>query len=106
MRRVTASPDTPPTRSSPHRNRSWPTAWRSASWQRSRARRARSCVQEADSILVPFVASVAVGCAILAMVAADRRTRPRGGLEWTAAVLVAWVNSLVLFTAALGIDKF
>ena len=61
---------------------------------------------EADSIVVPLAASLVIGCAILTIVAVDRRTRPRGPLEWLSAVLVAGVNSLVVFTATLGIDKF
>jgi hypothetical protein len=61
---------------------------------------------ESDSVIVPLAASLAVGCAIVIVVATDTRARPRGALEWASAVLVAGVNSLVLFSATIGIDKF
>lgn len=61
---------------------------------------------DAESLAVPLAASIVVGALISAAVASDPRTRPRGVLEWTMAAAVAAVNSLVLFVAAIGIDKF
>ena len=61
---------------------------------------------DADSLLVPLAAAIAVGGLIALSVVSDARTRPRGALEWTTAMMVAVVNSLVLFVATIGIDKF
>jgi hypothetical protein len=61
---------------------------------------------ESESILVPLVTSFAIGSGILCAIAIDGESRPRGLLDWMSAIVVAAVNSLVLFAAALGIDKF
>ena len=47
-----------------------------------------------------------VGALLVGLTMADPRARPRGLRGWTVAVVVAIVNSLVLFAAALGIEKF
>src|SRR4051794_24489114 len=44
---------------------------------------------EADSLLVPLVASLVVGAGISLAVASDPRTRPRGPMEWATAAMVA-----------------
>jgi hypothetical protein len=54
----------------------------------------------------PFLAALVVGGAIVAIVASDRLTRPRHRRDWVGMIVVGIVNSLVLFVAALGIEKF
>ena len=59
-----------------------------------------------DSIAVPLVAAFVVGALLAAVTLSDPRVRPRDPAGWGVALLVAIVNSLVLFVAALGIEKF
>lgn len=59
-----------------------------------------------DSIAVPLVAAFVVGALLVVLTLSDPRARPRGLAGWGVTVLVAIVNSLVLFVAALGIEKF
>jgi hypothetical protein len=59
-----------------------------------------------DSIAVPLTAALAVGAGIGAITLSDRRARPRTLGGWILALATALTNSLVLFAAALGIDKF
>ena len=61
---------------------------------------------DADSLLVPLAASIISGGLIALSVVSDARTRPARPAQWTTAVMVAAVNSLVLFIATIGIDKF
>jgi hypothetical protein len=59
-----------------------------------------------DAITVPLAAALTVGALLTAPTMTDARTRPRGLRAWVVAVAIALVNSLVLFAAALGIEKF
>ena len=59
-----------------------------------------------DSIAVPLVASLVVGALLVGVTMSDPRARPRDARGWGITVVVAIVNSLVLFAAALGIEKF
>jgi hypothetical protein len=59
-----------------------------------------------DSVGVPLAAAFAVGAGLAAVTVADPRARPRGTRAWVVAIVSAIVNSLVLFAAALGIEKF
>ena len=61
---------------------------------------------EFDSIGVPLTAALTVGAGLAVVSMADPRTRPRGARAWFVAIAAALVNSLVLFAAALGIEKF
>lgn len=70
----------------------------------SRATRAIFHV-EGSSMTVPLAVSFLIGIAMLAIVVSDAQTRPRGLLDWLLTACVATVNSLVVFAAAIGIDK-
>ena len=61
---------------------------------------------EFDSILVPLIAAFGLGCAMFVVTIHDRRSRPRGLQAWLTAIAVAFLNCLLLFVAALGIEKF
>ena len=59
-----------------------------------------------DATGAPLAAAFVVGALLVGLTMMDPRARPRGAWAWTAAVAIAIVNSLVLFAAALGIEKF
>ena len=59
-----------------------------------------------DAIAVPLAAAFIVGALLVGLTMTDPRVRPRSLRGWAVAVVVAIVNSLVLFAAALGIEKF
>jgi hypothetical protein len=59
-----------------------------------------------DSIVVPLVASFICGAAMFLITVREPRARPRGSMDWCRAIVIAASNSLMLFAAALGIDKF
>jgi hypothetical protein len=59
-----------------------------------------------DAIAVPLTAALAVGAGIGALTLSDPRARPRTLAGWSIALLTVLTNSLVLFAAALGIEKF
>ena len=59
-----------------------------------------------DAIAVPLAAAFIVGALLVSLTMTDSRARPRGLRGWAVAVAIAIVNSLVLFAAALGIEKF
>jgi hypothetical protein len=59
---------------------------------------------ESESIAVPIGMALATGAAIVAAILTDKDTRPRSVGEWIAAALIALLNSMVLFVAALGIE--
>ena len=61
---------------------------------------------DGESVVVPLTAAFIVGFLLAAISVADPRSRPRTGLAWVTAVCVAVVNSLLVFVAARGIDKF
>jgi hypothetical protein len=61
---------------------------------------------EFDSIAMPLVGACAVGGAMFVLTVADPRSRPGSATQWLAAALTAAVNCLLLFSAALGIEKF
>ena len=59
-----------------------------------------------DSIAMPLTAALVVGGVMFVLTAVDPRARPRSLRGWVASFGVAIVNSLLLFVAALGIEKF
>lgn len=59
-----------------------------------------------ESTLVTLLASAALSVAILAVTVTDRDARPSSAREWAWALLVTCVNAIVLYVAALGIEKF
>lgn len=59
-----------------------------------------------DSIAMPLTAALVVGGAMLVATLMDQRTRPRHLRGWITSCAAALVNSLLLFAAALGIEKF
>jgi hypothetical protein len=59
-----------------------------------------------DSVFIPLAASIIVGCTLFVITVRDRRARPRTAAQWIRTATVAFLNSLVLFAAALGIEKF
>jgi hypothetical protein len=59
-----------------------------------------------DSIAMPLTAALVVGAAIFVLTVMDTRARPQTLGGWLASFAVAFVNSLLLFVAALGIEKF
>jgi hypothetical protein len=61
---------------------------------------------ESDAVGIPLATAFLVGAAIVGIVVSDARSRPRTAREWLVTTAVAFVNSLVVFVAALGIDKF
>lgn len=61
---------------------------------------------EFDSITVPLAGAFIVGGTLFLLTAGDPRSRPRTWRGWIAMAGTAVVNSLVLFVAALGVEKF
>jgi hypothetical protein len=61
---------------------------------------------DSESSVVPLIAALLVGAVILGLTVLDDAARPRTPKAWVVSICVATVNSLVLFTAALGIEKF
>jgi hypothetical protein len=59
-----------------------------------------------DSVAVPLAAAFIVGGLVVALTMMDPLARPSGVRGWAQAISVAFLNSLVLFAAALGIEKF
>jgi hypothetical protein len=59
-----------------------------------------------DAFAVPLAAAFIVGALLVGLTMTDSRARPQGLSGWAVAVAIAIVNSLVLFAAALGIEKF
>jgi hypothetical protein len=61
---------------------------------------------ESDSTLVPLLTACAFGALIFITTVSDTRARPRRISGWLLALVIAAVNSLLLFVSALGIEKF
>lgn len=61
---------------------------------------------ETDSPLVPLAAAAFVGLAIFGLSMTVAGARPRTVAGWAIAAGIAALDSLVLFAAALGIEKF
>lgn len=61
---------------------------------------------EADSPGVALCAAILAGAAIFGVTIMDADSRPRTIAGWAVAACVAAVNTLLLFVAALGIEKF
>jgi hypothetical protein len=61
---------------------------------------------ESDSIAAPMIAAVLVGAVIFGLTLCHHAARPRTPRDWAISAFVAAANSLVLFAAALGIEKF
>ncbi len=61
---------------------------------------------EFDSVAIPLVAALIVGGALFALTVSDPRARPRTSAGWLAMSATAFINGLLLFVAALGIEKF
>jgi hypothetical protein len=64
------------------------------------------CHADPDSVIVPLLSALAIGLAILIISVRDERARPRTRSDWLTVSSVAVINALVLFAAALGIEKF
>lgn len=61
---------------------------------------------DSESTAVTLAAAVLVAAGILALTFSDPDARPSTLGRWTISLLVATVNSLILYVAALGIEKF
>lgn len=61
---------------------------------------------EAGSVLPPLIAAMIVGASIVAVAVVEPACRPKSTGDWLTTIGVAAVNSLMLFVAALGIEKF
>jgi hypothetical protein len=71
------------------------------------ARGARTIAGAEPASVLPLLAAALVVGAIIAVLSLfDAECRPRTRGEWATLVTVAAVNSLVLFVAALGVEKF
>jgi hypothetical protein len=71
----------------------------------SRAARTLAHV-DSESTLVTLAAAVVVSAGILAVTFSDRDARPATSARWISSLLVATVNCLLLYAAAIGIEKF
>jgi|SRR5579883_949042 len=60
---------------------------------------------ESGSVVIPLAAALAVGCLIFGAIVSSPQSRPRSTEAWVTEGLVALTNSLVLFAAAVGIEK-
>jgi len=71
------------------------------------ARAARTIGQaDLNSVWPVAIAAMVVGSVLFGFAVLDQGRRPRSVIEWLVAAFAAAGNSLVLFSAALGIDKF
>lgn len=61
---------------------------------------------EFDSIVVPLTTSIVIGVALFLVTALEERSRPKTWSGWLTMAATTAVNSLLLFVAALGIEKF
>lgn len=61
---------------------------------------------DSESIVAPLAAALVVGAGIFAASALSEGCRPKSLREWSIAASIAALNSLLLFAAALGIEKF
>jgi hypothetical protein len=57
-------------------------------------------------MLISLLVAIVIGGCFMAAFCMDPRTRPRTMRGWIVSTLVAVINSLLLFVAARGIDKF
>lgn len=71
------------------------------------ARAARTLARvDTDSTAFAFLAAALVSACLFGITVSDKAARPRGGAAWVAAVAAAVFNGLLLYAAAVGIDKF
>lgn len=63
-------------------------------------------ITDADSTVVALAVSIVVSIAIFAVTVSDAAARPRNGADWALSAMVAASNCLLLYVAALGIEKF
>lgn len=61
---------------------------------------------ESSPVVVSLVTAGIVGAILFAITVMDRRARPRDAAGWSAAIVVATLNALLIFAAAVGIEKF
>jgi hypothetical protein len=61
---------------------------------------------ESDSPWVPLFAALLAGVVIFGLTMTDADSRPKTAAGWAIAACTAAINSLLLFVAALGIEKF
>jgi hypothetical protein len=61
---------------------------------------------DAESTLVAFVTACALGAAIVAATVSDTEARPKSAAAWALSLLIAILNTLILYAAAIGIEKF
>jgi hypothetical protein len=61
---------------------------------------------DGESNLISLVTSFAVVCVVVALTASDPETRPQTVAAWVVAILAAMLNTLFLYSAAIGIEKF
>jgi hypothetical protein len=71
------------------------------------ARAARTIAgMDSESVAAPLAGAFVLGSVITIISIIDTRSRPQTLREWLTALFVAATNSLVLFAAALGVEKF
>jgi hypothetical protein len=71
----------------------------------SRAARTLAGV-DSESTLVTLAAAALVSAGILAVTFSDHDARPATRARWVSSLLVATLNCLLLYVAAIGIEKF
>jgi len=61
---------------------------------------------ESSPVMVSLVSAGIVGAILFTLTVMDSRARPRDAVGWGIAIVVALLNALLIFAAAVGIEKF